>query len=120
MERDVRVARGLLDHQLLDCDSRRCGNVDDVLLEGGPGERLVVAAVVSGPGAWRRRLPRSWRPVAWLLERLFGTGETHVPWSVVRDVAATVELSRPARELGLGRGDDIAGRWFDRLPGRRA
>ena len=117
MERDLRVARGLLDHQLLDRDGRRCGNVDDVLLEGGPGERLVVAALVSGPGAWRRRLPRSWRPVAWGLERLFGTGETHVPWSAVRDIGATVELDVRASDVGLGRGDDVAGRWFDRLPG---
>ena len=118
MDRDLRVARGLLDHQLLDPEERRCGNVDDVLFEGGPGERLVVVAIVSGPGAWRSRLPRSWRPVAWLLERLWGTGETQVPWSDVHDVAATVELRRTARELGLARGDDIAGRWFDRLPGR--
>ena len=36
----------------------------------------------------------------------------------MHDVGATVELDARASELGLGRGDDVAGRWFDRLPGR--
>ena len=93
----------MLDHQLLDSDGRRCGNVDDLAHRGRPGRGLVVAALVSGPGAWRRRLPRSWRPVAWA-ERLFGTGETHVPWSAVREIGATVELDVRASDVGLGRG----------------
>ena len=37
-ERDrVDLALGLLDHQLLDCDGRRCGNVDDLELDSRRG-----------------------------------------------------------------------------------
>ena len=34
----IYLARNVLDHQLLDADGRRCGKVDDLAIEGGPGE----------------------------------------------------------------------------------
>ena len=42
----------VLDHQLLDKDGRRCGNVDDLAIEGGPGEVPEVVALLVGPGHW--------------------------------------------------------------------
>ena len=33
---ELDVGLGLLDHQLVDCEGRRCGNVDDLELEGLP------------------------------------------------------------------------------------
>ena len=50
----LHVGRNILDHQLLDKDGRRCGNVDDLALEGGAGEALEVVAILSGPGVWPR------------------------------------------------------------------
>jgi hypothetical protein len=117
MSRDVLLGKELLDHQLLDRDGRRCGNVDDLELDGGPGTELVVAAILSGPGMFRRRLPRAARPVAWLLERAFGTGVTRIEWAEVAGYDGAVELRGRADDYGLGAGDDIAGRWIARVPG---
>ena len=48
----------VLDHQLLDKDGRRCGNVDDLAIEGGAGESAEVVAILVGPGYWRQRSRR--------------------------------------------------------------
>ena len=118
MDDEIDLARALLDHQLVDCEGRRCGKVDDIELEGRPGERLRVAALISGPGAWPRRLPRPVRAtLGRLLTRLFGSGETRIAWRRVRDIGAVVELDTRAPELGLGRGDDLAAPVFTRIPG---
>ena len=84
----------VLDHQVLDCDGRRCGKVDDVAIEGGPGEQAEVTALFVG----RRRPVR-------------------VPWSEVADVNSAVQLRGRAEEYGLGRGDDIVRPWIERVPG---
>jgi hypothetical protein len=55
LSRTVDLGLQVVDHQLLDAEGRRCGNVDDLALEGGPGEKLEVVAIFSGPGVWRRR-----------------------------------------------------------------
>src|SRR4030095_16488040 len=55
MSEEIDLGLAVLDHQLLDCDGRRCGNVDDLAIEGGPGETARVVAFYSGPGAWRHR-----------------------------------------------------------------
>ena len=103
---------GVLDHQIVDSDGQRCGKVDDLSIEGGPGETLVVTAILVGPGAWkgRGRLGR-------LASRIAGDKIVRVPWEVVDAVKSAVELKKTASELGLGRGDDRAARWIERLPG---
>ena len=45
----------VLDHQLLDKNGRRCGNVDDLAIEGGAGEVPEVVAILAGPGYWGPR-----------------------------------------------------------------
>ncbi len=50
----VDLALGILDHQLLDADDRRCGKVDDLELDLGDGAPHVTAIVV-GSGVWRNR-----------------------------------------------------------------
>jgi len=114
---DVLLEKEILDHQLLDRDGRRCGNVDDLELAGEPGGDLVVVAILSGPGEFRRRLPRVARPLAWLLERAFGTGVTRVEWTDVDGHEGAIELRGRATDYGLGAGDDVAGRWIARIPG---
>ena len=103
----------LLDHQLLDSEGRRCGNVDDLVLEGGPGERLEVVAILSGPGVWRRRAGLIGRFASWL----GGGGIVRVPWEDVDTVAAHVKLRKRAETLGLGRGDDRVRPYIEKIPG---
>jgi hypothetical protein len=108
----VDVGLGVLDHQLVDSEGRRCGNVDDLELEGLGEGRPRVSAILVGPPVWRGR---------GLLGRLaafIGRGETvRVPWDEVDKLDAAVELKRTAHELRLGRGDDRARKWVDWIPG---
>jgi hypothetical protein len=103
----------VLDHQLLDSEERRCGNVDDLTLEGGPGEKLEVVAILSGPDVWRARAGLIGRLAAWI----GGGGHVRVPWEEVADVKAHVKLRKRAEELGLGRGDDRLRPYVAKIPG---
>ena len=59
MELDLGL--GVLDHQLVDSEGRRCGKVDDLELEGVQENDPRVAAIVVGPAGRRcsgsRRCP---------------------------------------------------------------
>jgi hypothetical protein len=103
----------VLDRQLLDSKERRCGNVDDLALEGGPGEVLEVVAILSGPAVMRNRSPWIGRLASWI-----GRGHrARVPWEEVVEVGAHVKLRKTAREYGLGRGDDRLKPFFEKIPG---
>jgi sporulation protein YlmC with PRC-barrel domain len=96
----------VLDLQLVDVDGRRCGRVDDVELAREP---LRAVALLVGSGVYPRRLPG--RRLARLMRRLVGAERlggnvVRVPWEEIEAIDATIELKRPAVELGLGRGDD--------------
>ena len=104
----------VLDHQLLDKDGRRCGNVDDLAIEGGAGEvaggrrdprrpRLLAAA--SGLDRPARRLDR------WLDRGSASPGARST------SVDSAVELKHEATELGLGRGDDRLRPFLEKIPG---
>lgn len=103
---------GLLDHQLVDREGRRCGNVDDLELEGIREGEPRVRAILVGPPVWkgRGRLGR--------LAALVASGRTvRVPWDEVERVDAAVHLRKTARELRLRRGDDRARKWVEWIPG---
>ena len=109
---ELDLALGILDHQLLDSDGRRCGKVDDVELEGVQGDLPAVAAILTGRGAWRGR------GLIGRLAAAVAPGATRrIPWDEVAEVASGVHLRKPARELGLGWGDDRARRWVEKVPG---
>ena len=110
--RELDLALGVLDHQLVDRDGRRCGKVDDLELEGLDSGSPRVAAILVGPPAWRSR-----GRLGRLAARTARGEAVRVPWSQVRDVGAGVELRSSAPELGLGRGDDNARPWVERIPG---
>ena len=93
MSRPIDLGLGLLDHQIVDCDGRRCGKVDDLEVEGIRDGKPVVAELLVG----RRR-------------------KVHVPWDVVAKVDSAVHRKVRAEELRLGRGDDHLRPWFARLP----
>jgi sporulation protein YlmC with PRC-barrel domain len=113
LSRTIDLGLLLVDHQLLDSDGRRCGNVDELALEGGPGEDLHVVAILSGPGTWRGRAHLIGRLAAWI----GGGGTVRVPWEEVDDVAAHVKLRKSAQALGLGRGDDRLRPYIEKIPG---
>jgi hypothetical protein len=113
LSRTVDLGLQVVDHQLLDAEGRRCGNVDDLALEGGPGEKLEVVAIFSGPGVWRRRAGLVGRFAAWI-----GGGRVvRIPWEEVAEVSSHVKLRKRAAELGLGRGDDRLRPFISKIPG---
>jgi sporulation protein YlmC with PRC-barrel domain len=111
--RELHLGRNLLDHQLLDREGRRCGNVDDLAIEGGPGERAMVVALLVGPGYWPNRSRRIGRLAGWL----GGSKRTRVPWQEVTAVDSGVRLRGRATDLGLGTLDDRLRPLLERIPG---
>src|SRR5439155_10098025 len=77
---EIDIGLQVLDHQLLDKNGRRCGNVDDLAIEGGPGERPEVVAILVGPGYWPQRAGLIGRIASWI----GGGRRVRVPWSEVR------------------------------------
>jgi sporulation protein YlmC with PRC-barrel domain len=110
----IDLGLGLLDHQLVDADGRRCGKVDDLELEGVAEGKPRVAAILVGPPAWRGRGSLGRLAAALARGRL-----VRVPWSEVAEVHSGVALRKPARDLRLGHGDDRARPFVERLPGSR-
>jgi sporulation protein YlmC with PRC-barrel domain len=103
----IYLGRNVLDHQLLDREGRRCGNVDDLAVEDGE-----IVAILAGPDVWRNR-----GRVGRLAARLSTSGRVRVPWSEVERIDSAVRLRRTAPEYGLGRGDDRMRPWLERIPG---
>jgi sporulation protein YlmC with PRC-barrel domain len=94
MSDEIDLALGILDHQIVDVDGRRCGNVDDLELSGIRDGSPAVEAILVG----RRR-------------------QVRVPWTEVKSVDSAVRLRRKASELRLGRGDDRARKFIEWIPG---
>jgi sporulation protein YlmC with PRC-barrel domain len=109
---ELDLALGLLDHQLVDSEGRRCGNVDDLELEGVSEGSPQVVAILVGPPVWRGR-GRLGRLASWI-----ASGQTvRIPWAEVDKIDSAVHLKSAAEELRLGRGDDRARRWVEWIPG---
>ena len=113
MSEPVDLGLGILDHQLLDKDGRRCGNVDDLAIEGGAGEPAEVVAILVGPDVWRARAGWLGRVAAWVARG----GRVRVPWSEVTDIESHVVLRGAATDYGLGRGDDRLRPYLEKIPG---
>lgn len=109
---EIDLGLGLLDHQLLDREGRRCGKVDDLELSGVRDGEPRVVAILSGPGAWKGRglLGRAAAALA-------GGGVVRIAWDEVAGVEPGIRLRKRAEDLGLGRGDDRARPLVERLPG---
>lgn len=103
----------VLDHQLLDKNGRRCGNVDDLAIEGGPGEAPEVVALLVGPGYWGQRAGWIGRLAGWI----GGGAKVRIDWSEVAGIDSAVDLKEEAAKLGLGRGDDRFRPYFEKIPG---
>ena len=97
---------GLLDLPLLDSQGCYCGIVDDVALDEDDGD-LRVAALLVGPGAYLRRLPK-W--ASGLIGLIAGNRSVRVPWNAVEAIDSAVRLTQTAVELGLNVGERRAAR----------
>ncbi|HZS08730.1 MAG TPA: hypothetical protein VFD58_28100 [Blastocatellia bacterium] len=112
-EKHLDIVRHVLDHQLLDSNYVECGKVDDVELEGGPGE-LKVTAIITGPGATADRLPGLLRSLA---QKVFSRHVTRVPWQEVAVITSEIKLRSRAENLGLDEADKKLAGWLGKLPG---
>jgi sporulation protein YlmC with PRC-barrel domain len=104
----IHLGHNILDHQLLDKDGRRCGNVDDLAVE-----EAEVVAIFSGPGVWPQRSGWIGRLAGWI----GGSNRVRIPWDEVAKVDSAVHLRRTAPEYGLGKGDDRVRPLLERIPG---
>jgi hypothetical protein len=111
--RELDIGLHVLDHQLLDKDGRRCGNADDLAIEGGPGEVPEVVAILVGPGYWGARAGWIGRLAGWI----GGGGRVRVEWSEVTKIDSAVHLKDDATSLGLGSGDDRLRPYLAKIPG---
>ena len=90
------------DLQIVDSEKENCGIADEIELEGKPGGKLRIKAILVGPGAYRNRLP-GW--MAWLVRLIAGDGLVRIPWEEVESIGSVVRLRCPAAKLGLSRAD---------------
>jgi sporulation protein YlmC with PRC-barrel domain len=104
----IHLGHNILDHQLLDKDGRRCGNVDDLAVE-----EAEVVAIFSGPGVWPQRSGWIGRLAGWI----GGSNRVRIPWDEVTKVDSAVHLRRTAPEYGLGKGDGRVRPLLERIPG---
>jgi sporulation protein YlmC with PRC-barrel domain len=104
----LHLGHNILDHQLLDKDGRRCGNVDDLAIENAE-----VVAILSGPGVWPQRSGWLGRLAGWI----GGSNRVRIPWEEVTKIDSAVHLRRTAPEYGLGKGDDRIRPFLERIPG---
>ena len=118
MAREEQIDLGfmLMDRQLVDSEGRRCGKVDDLDLDGGPGEEAKVVALVSGPQAWRSG---KHGPIGWLVARLFGGSDDTalVHLDTIDELGPVITLKLRAESLGLGHGEERAAEFVRRIPG---
>jgi sporulation protein YlmC with PRC-barrel domain len=103
------AALDLLDLELNDANGRHCGRIDDLELEGEPGEELAVTAILAGRGTWRHRLP-------WWLHWLARGDTARIPWAEVHDIGPQIRLKDTDRAYGLNRAEEAPSGWVSRLP----
>ena len=108
----IALSAQLRDLQIVDADGVHCGIVDDVAFAGKPGGVLKVEALLVGPGAYAKRLPR-WAMA--LVRLVAGDGSVRVPWREVESITSRVKLRRRAAELGLNRGEGRAARLLPKI-----
>jgi len=112
MSDEVDLALGILDHQLVDSDGRRCGNVDDLEIGGIREGKPTVEAILAGPPVWRGR-----GRVGRFAAAIARGRAVKVPWTEVEKLDSGVRLKKPAREYRLGRLDERARRLVAWIPG---
>jgi len=115
----------VLDRQLIDCDGRLCGKVDDLVLEGPSdqayGRAPIVTHIVAGPGALGDRL-HGWpgRVARMIWRRINADVEpsAQIPWSMVARADREIHLTETSAEVGLeGVEDWVSEHLISKVPG---
>jgi sporulation protein YlmC with PRC-barrel domain len=112
MSTEIDLALGVLDHQLVDSEGRRCGKADDLELEGVSEGKPEVVAILVGPPAWRGR-----GRLGRLAAALSRGSLVRVPWAEVEKVESSIHLKKTAKELRLGRADERLRPLIEKVPG---
>lgn len=112
-EKHLDLARMVMDHQLLDANNVECGKVNDIEIEGGPGE-LKITALLTGPGLAIQFLPGFVQAAA---EKIFGCRVARVPWEEVLIITGQIKLKSRAAELGLADMEQKIAERLKRFPG---
>jgi sporulation protein YlmC with PRC-barrel domain len=122
--RRIDAVLSLLDRQLVDCNGRLAGKVDDLELDDAGGGAPVVTAILAGPGALAHRL--GGRLGAWLEcvhARLRSSSESEagparIPFAAVKGIGSAVDLNVPKRDLHLTLFEDwVRDHLVGRIPG---
>lgn len=113
----------LLDRQIIDHDGRMLGKVDDLALEEREDGRIVVTALLTGPGALGPRLGGALATImtgSWA--RLSGrSGPARIDWSQVASVGIVVTLGVDRMTVKVdGFEDWMRDRIIAAIPGARA
>ena len=120
--RRLDAAFNLLDRQIVDRDGRLAGKVADLELRTREDGRLVVTAILCGPGALGPQLP-GWlgRGVLAAWRRLHGNSDPYparIDISRVKDIGSAVTLAASRDELPNQELESWARRQIiDKLPG---
>ena len=118
-DHDVLLDKQVLDHQLLDCDGRRCGNVDDLELAGAPGRGARRRRDPVGTGRVPHAACRGPRPAVRVAARApVRRGVTRIEWSEVagHDGAHRAAQGRAA-PTGSAPATTAAGAFIAKIPG---
>ena len=105
----LKLISQLLDLPLIDSDGNYCGIVDDIELDGAPGKKTRLAALLVGPGAYAGRLP-GWAMS--LVRMIAGDRITRVPIGKVETIKSFVQIKATAQQLGLNTTEAKAARWI--------
>ncbi|HZB95151.1 MAG TPA: hypothetical protein VE268_04245 [Herpetosiphonaceae bacterium] len=120
------LGKHVVDKELLDKEGWRAGKVDDLVIEipdpSRDGSSLPeVVAIMTGPLALSRNLPR---PVYWLarhLYRLLGLADprpVEIPWTKITEIDVVVHVDIQRDEVGLTAfANAVYWRFIARLPG---
>jgi hypothetical protein len=101
------------DLQIVDSEGINCGKADDIEFAGSAGRALVVKAILVGPGAYERRLPR-WAYMA--VKALFGHHFVRLPWREVTRITGHITLNKPGSSYGLLRTEHRFQTFMTKIP----
>jgi hypothetical protein len=109
----LKLLAELRDLTIVDRDGRHCGMCDEIEFSGAPGSELKIVALLVGPGAYRKRLPRwFWRA----LTAFTGDNCVRIGWSEVDHISGQIHLAKKGEDLGLRRVEDWFAAQFARVP----
>jgi hypothetical protein len=113
MRASLKLLSEVRDLQVIDSEENNCGICDDIAFSGAPGRKLAVEAILIGPGAMQKRLPK-W--AAGLVGWISGKSTVSVPWSEVESITGRIRLKKSAGSYGFGGVDGRLAKYLSKVP----